>query len=94
MFSGMERRGQAEDRHGRIWTATVLSVDEMEEEDFRFWYEDLTPEERVDAVRDCTLSALKTRGILEIPRLRRVCRVLEPKWCQPRPADRSDPGER
>src|SRR5436305_1184366 len=56
MFPGMERRGQAKDRHGRIWTATVLSPDEAEEEDLRFWYEDLTPEERVAAVEDCTLS--------------------------------------
>jgi hypothetical protein len=76
----MERRGQATDRHGRIWTATVLSETEAEEEDFHFWYDELSPVERVNAVEDCLLSALKARGILEIPRLRRVCRVLEPKW--------------
>ena len=53
----MEKRGQATDRHGRTWTARIVSQDEAEEEDFRFWYEELTPEERVRAVEDCTLSA-------------------------------------
>lgn len=77
----MEKRGQATDRHGRVWTAQVVSQEEAEEEDFRFWYEELTPEERVRAVADCTLSALKARGINEIPRLRKVCRVVERKSC-------------
>jgi hypothetical protein len=75
----VEKRGQATDRHGRTWTARVVSLDEAEEEDFRFWYEELTPEERVQAVADCLLSSLKARGINEIPRLRRVCRVVERK---------------
>ena len=76
----MERRGQAKDRHGRVWVARVVSEDEAEEEDFRFWYEDLTPEERVRAVEDCLLSSLKARGVNEVPRLRRVCRVIQCKW--------------
>jgi hypothetical protein len=75
----MEKRGQATDRHGRTWVARVGSQDEAEEEDFRFWYEELTPEERVRAVEDCLLSSLKARGVNEIPRLRRVCRVVERK---------------
>ena len=75
----MEKRGQATDRHGRVWVARVVSDHEAEEEDFRFWYEDLTPEERVLAVEECLLSALKARGVNEIPRLRRVCRVVERK---------------
>lgn len=78
--SSMERRGEAVDRHNRTWTATVVSEAEAEEADFRFWYEGLSPEERVNAVQDCLLSALKARGIREIPRLRRVHRVLKPKW--------------
>jgi hypothetical protein len=74
----MEKRGQATDRHGRVWTAQVISQDEAEEADFRFWYEELTPEERVRAVEDCLLSSLKAKGIHEIPRLRRdVCRVVK-----------------
>lgn len=76
----MKRRGQAVDRHGKTWTATVVTEAEAEEADFRFWYEGLTPAERVDAVQDCLLSSLKTRGIREIPRLRRVYRVIKPKW--------------
>lgn len=76
----MQVRGKAVDRHGRTWEARVLTQDEAEEEDFRFWYEGLTPEERVDAVADCLLSSLKARGIHEIPRLRRVCRVIKSPW--------------
>lgn len=73
----MEERGQATDRHGRTWVARIVSQDEAEEEDFRFWYEELTPEERVRAVEDCLLSSLKARGVNEIPRLRRVCRIIK-----------------
>jgi hypothetical protein len=78
----VERRGQGRDRHGRVWTASVLAESEAEEADFHFWYDELTPEQRVRAVEDCLLSALKARGIGEIPRLRRVARVIEPKWCR------------
>lgn len=73
----MEIRGHAVDRHGRRWEARVFDQSEAEAEDFRFWYEELTPVERVNAVADCLLSSLKARGIDEIPRLRRVHRVLE-----------------
>src|SRR5215218_3664607 len=57
----MEKRGQATDRHGRVWEARVLSQEEAEEEDFRFWYEEMTPEERVRAVEECLLSSLRAR---------------------------------
>lgn len=73
----MERRGQGADRHGKTWTATVVHKGEAEAEDFRFWYEELSPEERVAAVADCLLSSLKTQGIDEIPRLRRVSRIVQ-----------------
>ena len=72
----MEIRGQAKDRHGRTWTAVVVRENEAEEVDFRFWFEQMTPAERVMAVEECTLSALKAKGVNEIPRLRRVCRVV------------------
>jgi hypothetical protein len=75
----MERRGQATDRHGRVWEARVLSQGEAEEEDFRFWYEEMTPEERVRAVEECLLSSLRAKGINEIPRLRRIYRVVKRK---------------
>ena len=76
----MEQRGKAVDRHGRAWTGAVVSRAEAAEEDFRFWYQDLTPEQRVEAVEECLLSALKAKGIDEIPRLRRVSRVVECPW--------------
>ena len=76
----MEERGRAKDRHGRTWVARVISEDEAEEADFRFWYEELTPEERVRAVEDCLLSSLKAKDVNEIPRLRKVCRVVELEW--------------
>jgi hypothetical protein len=77
--ANMEKRGTAIDRWGRVWEARIVPHEEAEEEDFRFWYEGLTPEERVRAVEECLLSSLKTRGIDEIPRLRRVYRVIKPK---------------
>jgi hypothetical protein len=73
----METRGRAIDRHGRVWEARVLDQEEQEEADFVFWYEEMTPEDRVRAVGDCLLSSLKARGVNAIPRLRRVCRVVE-----------------
>lgn len=60
--------------------------DAAEEADFRFWYEGLTPKERVAAVADALESCLKTRGFDGIPRLRRVyCRIRAP-WAKPRGA--------
>lgn len=73
----METRGRAIDRHGRVWEARVLDQEEQEEADFVFWFEGMTPEDRVRAVGDCLLSSLKARGVNAIPRLRRVCRVVE-----------------
>jgi hypothetical protein len=75
----MEKRGQAMDRRGRIWSAHVVHQDEADEADFRFWYEGMTSEDRVRAVEDCLLSALKARGLDGVPRLRRVYRVIERK---------------
>ena len=58
MIEIVKVRGRRADAHGRIWTATVLSESEAEQADFRFWYDGLTPEERVAAVRECLASAL------------------------------------
>lgn len=76
---GVKTLGQGTDRQGRVWTAVVHSEEEAEEADFRFWYERLTPEQRVEAVEECLASALRAKGIREIPRLRRVHRVVESK---------------
>lgn len=72
----MERRGSGQDRHGRTWTIRVGTEEEAAEADSA-WYAAMTPEERVMAVQDCLLSSLKARGIDEIPRLRRICRVVQ-----------------
>jgi hypothetical protein len=53
---------------------------EAEEEDFRFWFEDLSPEDRVNTVDSCLLGCLKTRGADGTPRLRRVFRIVKRKW--------------
>lgn len=76
----MEQRGTAVDRHGRVWTAGVVRRSEAGEADFRFWYDNLTPEQRVEAVEECLLSALQAQGIDEIPRLRRISRVVQRPW--------------
>jgi hypothetical protein len=71
------------DRHGRIWTVKKVRWEDAEKEDFRFWYEELTPEQRVDAVADALESCLKTRGLYPIPRLRRVHRRIRAPWAAP-----------
>jgi hypothetical protein len=73
----VKRRGEGIDSHGRTWVARVVAKREAAAEDFRFWYEDLTPEGRVATVAECLLSSLKTRGLDELPRLRRVSRVVK-----------------
>jgi hypothetical protein len=62
------------ERNGRIWTIARVPRAEAEERDFEFWFEGMTPEERVAAVADALLSSLKARGIQEIPKLRKVHR--------------------
>jgi hypothetical protein len=77
MASRRIRRAHATDRRGRIWSVAVVPADAADEEDFRFWFDELTPEERVEAVHTCLLSALKARGIDAAPRLRRVARRIQ-----------------
>lgn len=76
----MAKRRQVIDRRGRTWTVLKVLWEEAEEEDFRFWYEGLTPEERVEAVSAALEGCLKTRGRNGIPRLRRVHRRIERPW--------------
>ena len=78
----MSKSIQITDRHGRNrnWTVAKVRRDEAEEEDFRFWYEGLTPEERVEAVAEALEGCLKTRGLDAIPRLRRVHRRIKRPW--------------
>lgn len=76
----MEKRGEAKDRFGRVWTAFVVPKEEAAEADFLFWYEQLTPAQRVAAVEDCLLSSLKVQGIDALPRFQRVSRVVRQRW--------------
>ena len=76
----MAKHKQVVDGRGRVWTVSRIKWHEAEEEDFRFWYERLFPEERVDAVSDALESCLKTRGLDAVPRLRRVHRRIECPW--------------
>jgi len=75
----MVERGSAIDKYGRMWKARVVSMSEAEEEDFRFWFEGLSPEDRVNAVDSCLIGCLKTRGADGTARLRRVFRIVKRK---------------
>ncbi len=75
----MIRRSEVQDKRGRTWTVSVVPKAEAEEEDFRFWYEELTAAQRVDLVDECLLDCLKTKGINGLPRLRRVYRCVKRK---------------
>jgi len=46
----MPERKRIVDGRGRIWTVSKVSWPEAEEEDFRYWHEELTREQRVDAL--------------------------------------------
>lgn len=76
----MAAHKQVIDRQGRTWTVSKVGWDEAAEEDFRFWYEGLTPEERVEAVGEALEGCLKTRGVHAVPRLRRVHRRIKCPW--------------
>ena len=76
----MPERRQVVDNRGKTWTITKVRWKEAEEEDFRFWYEELTPEERVEAVGKAVEGCLKTRGLDPVPRIRRVHRRIKRPW--------------
>jgi hypothetical protein len=78
-MGGVIKRSEVRDRRGRLWTVSVVPTAEADEEDFRFWYEELTPAQRVDLVSECLLSCLKTKGLDALPRFRRVYRRVERK---------------
>src|SRR5579884_584434 len=76
----MGERARVVRRGGRLWTVRRVPRAEAVEADFRFWYEGLTAEERVEAVEAALESCLKTRGADGVPRLRRVHRRVECPW--------------
>lgn len=70
------KRQTVMDRRGRAWSVVVAPLEEADALEVEFWQQ-LTPEQRVAAVYDCTESALKARGFQRVPRLRRVARIVE-----------------
>ena len=71
------RRQLHRDGVGRTWQVSIVPSSEADAEDGRFWYEELTPAERVMAVEECVRSALLAQGWSDVPRLRRVARLVE-----------------
>jgi hypothetical protein len=69
-------RTHVRDRRGRTWTVSIMPLERGDGEDLLFWGS-LTPDARVDLMSDCLLDALKTRGRRELPRFRRVYRVVQ-----------------
>jgi hypothetical protein len=69
-------RSRVRDRRGREWTISIVPRERADEEDERFWAQ-LTGNERVELMSECLLDALKTRGRRELPRFRRIYRVVE-----------------
>jgi hypothetical protein len=65
------------ERRGRTWIVQRVPRDDAEDVDFDFWFEGLTPEERVEAVHEALESSLKAQGLDGVPRLRRVPRRVE-----------------
>jgi hypothetical protein len=73
------KRQRHTDARGRVWSVALVPSARAEAEDARFWWEELTGEQRVMAVQACLESALAARGITRVPRLRRVARLVERK---------------
>jgi hypothetical protein len=73
------KRTRVDDSRGRTWTVSVVPKAQAQAEDARFWYEDLTPAQRVELVSECLLDCLKTKGLYELPRFRRVYRCVKRK---------------
>jgi hypothetical protein len=71
------KRQSHRDVRGRSWTISLVPVQEAAREDARFWWEELSPEQRVEAVHICLESALKAQGIPSVPRLRRTVRIVK-----------------
>ena len=76
----MAKERVAADRQGKNWTVSKVRWEEAERADFNFWYEGLTPDQRVQTVALALDSCLKTQGSDGIPRLRRVHRRVKQPW--------------
>jgi hypothetical protein len=65
------------ERSGRTWIVRRVLREDADVADFDFWFEGLTPEQRVKAVHEALDSSLKAQGLDNVPRLRRVRRRIE-----------------
>ena len=63
----MAKSKQLIDRHGRTWTLKKVSWKDAEAEDARFWYEELTPKQRVEAVYEALESSLRHEALMPYP---------------------------
>lgn len=66
---------QAKDRQGRVWTMSAVPLTDAEEQDARFWLA-VPPEQRVELLTDLLLAFQKVKGKRDLPRFRRVYRVV------------------
>ncbi|MBK8977826.1 MAG: hypothetical protein IPM29_18105 [Planctomycetes bacterium] len=77
----MERPGpvdpQIVERAGRRWVVRRVRIEEQDDADFEFWFDGLTPEQRVEAVHEALESALLAQGADGVPGLRRVHRRVQ-----------------
>ena len=70
-------RSEVRDARGRVWKIARVPERLLAAEDARFWRDELTPEERVDAVDACVVGWFEVRGKRGAPRLRRVSRRVQ-----------------
>ena len=77
MASRMTLQRKTLQRNAQVWTLSRVPLEREEDEDFRFWYEGLTPSQRVDAVYEALEMCLKGKGVDAVPRLRRVHRLIK-----------------
>ena len=61
----------------KTWVVKKIGWDNAEADEFEFWQQ-LMPEERIKATWNITESLRKMKG-KDVPRLRRVCRVITKK---------------
>ena len=61
------KRTHLQDRRGRTWTVSVVPKAQNRSEDARFWYEELTPAQRVDLVASACSTASRPRESSSYP---------------------------
>jgi hypothetical protein len=62
------------DRRGRTWTVSVMPLEEND--DLDPWLR-LSPAQRVELIGECVLDGLRVKGQSDVPRMQRVCRMVQ-----------------